>query len=401
MFWTHELRADDIKNNEIYIFKSSQKGRIRIVNKSTKIIIGIATVAVVGVGIYAATAHKSSTVNQANAAAKLGLVLDVGGVDDHSFNQSAWEGAKQYAKVNQLQAGQNKPVTYFTASDHSDLDQNFNLATKNKQYKIVYGIGYSLNQPITKSAKLNPKQKFVLVDDIVTNRSNVASVMFRSEQSSYLAGVAAATKAQKNNEKKIGFIGGIHGNIIDAFDAGFEAGVKATDPSLTVEKQYANSFTDSAKGKTIAAAMYASGIKTIFAAAGFVGNGAFSEAKAENSKLIADSKDRLYIIGVDRDQKSDGAYTSKDGKKETSTLASSITSVGDGVKNIAETYNKNKTFPGGKTIAYGLKENGVYLTDSELTAAETAAVKKAQKAIINGTIKVPNHPKGSQFDQKF
>ena len=355
-------------------------------NKSTKIIIGVAAVAVVGVGIYAATTHKSSTATQANAAAKLGLVLDVGGVDDHSFNQSAWEGAKQYAKVNQLQAGQNKPVTYFTASDHSDLDQNFNLATKNKQYKIVYGIGYSLNQPITKSAKLNPKQKFVLVDDIVTNRPNVASVMFRSEQSSYLAGVAAATKAQKNNEKKIGFIGGIHGNIIDAFDAGFEAGVKATDSS---------------KGKTIAAAMYASGIKTIFAAAGFVGNGAFSEAKAENSKLTADSKDRLYIIGVDRDQKSDGAYTSKDGKKATSTLASSITSVGDGVKNIAETYNKNKNFPGGKTIAYGLKENGVYLTDSELTAAEAAAVKKAQKAIINGTIKVPNHPKGSQFDQKF
>ena len=71
------------------------------------------------------------------------------------------------------------------------------------------------------------------------------------------------------------------------------------------------------------------------------------------------------------------------------------------VKNIAETYNKNKTFPGGKTIAYGLKENGVYLTDSELTAAEAAADKKAQKAINNGTIKVPNHPKGSQFDQKF
>lgn len=370
-------------------------------NKSTKIIISVAAVVVVGIGIYTTIARQSVAKTDTSTSAKLGLVLDVGGVDDHSFNQSAWEGAKHYAKANKLQAGQNKPVTYFTATDHSELDQNFNLATKNKQHTIVYGIGYSLNQPITKSAKLNPKQKFVLVDDIVTNRPNVASVMFRSEQSSYLAGVAAATKAQINNEKKIGFIGGIHGNIIDAFDAGFEAGVKATAPALTVEKQYANSFTDAAKGKTIAATMYASGIKTIFAAAGFVGNGAFSEAKAENSKLSADSKDRLYIIGVDRDQKSDGAYTSKDGKKETSTLASSITSVGDGVKNIADTYNKNKTFPGGKTIAYGLKENGVYLTDSELTPAETTAVEKAQKAIIDGTIKVPNHPKGSQFDQKF
>lgn len=371
-------------------------------NKSTKIILTVATIIVVGSGIYTATAHqKTRTTTDSGKQAKLGLVLDVGGVDDHSFNQSAWEGAQHYAKNNQLKAGQNSPVTYFTATDHADLDQNFNLATKKHKYTIVYGIGYSLNQAIAKSAKLNPKQKFVLVDDIVTNRKNVASVMFRSEQSSYLAGVAAATKAKANGEKKLGFIGGIHGNIIDAFDAGFEAGVKATDPELTIEKQYANSFTDSAKGKTITATMYASGIKTIFAAAGFVGNGAFSEAKAENSKLTADSKERLYIIGVDRDQKSDGAYTSKDGKKETSTLASSITSVGDGVKNIADTYNKDKTFPGGKTIAYGLKENGVYLTDSELTASEKSAVESAQKAIINGKIKVPNHPKGSQFDQNF
>ena len=378
-----------------------QKGELITMNQSTKIIAAIAAIVVVGGGIYAATSQKSHTTIDAGNKAKLGLVLDVGGVDDHSFNQSAWEGAKHYAKSNQLKAGQNAPVTYFSATDHSDLDQNFNLATKNKKYTIVYGIGYSLNQSIAKSAKLNPKQKFVLVDDIVTNRKNVASVMFRSEQSSYLAGVAAATKAKANGEKKLGFIGGIHGNIIDAFDAGFEAGVKATDPELTIEKQYANSFTDSAKGKTITATMYASGIKTIFAAAGFVGNGAFSEAKAENSKLTADSKERLYIIGVDRDQKSDGAYTSKDGKKETSTLASSITSVGDGVKNIADTYNKDKSFPGGKTIAYGLKENGVYLTDSELTAPEKSAVEKAQKAIIDGKIKVPNHPKGSQFDQKF
>ncbi|MGO2223491.1 BMP family ABC transporter substrate-binding protein [Leuconostoc pseudomesenteroides] len=370
-------------------------------NQSTKIIAGVVAVAVIGGGIYAATSHKSTSSTDTSKAATLGLVLDVGGVDDHSFNQSAWEGAQAYAKKNNLKSGQNAPVTYFNTADHSDLDQNFNLATKSKKYTIVYGIGYSLNQSITKSAKLNPKQKFVLVDDIVKSRKNVASVMFRSEQSSYLAGVAAATKADANGEKTVGFIGGIHGNIIDAFDAGFEAGVKATDSSLKVEKQYANSFTDSAKGKTIAATMYASGIRTIFAAAGFVGNGAFSEATAENAKLNADSKERLYIIGVDRDQKSDGAYTSKDGKKTTSTLASSITSVGDGVKNVADNYNKTKKFPGGKTIAYGLKEHGVYLTDSELTSAEKKAVNKAKKAIINGKIKVPNHPKGSEFNQKF
>ncbi|MDC2805495.1 BMP family lipoprotein [Leuconostoc suionicum] len=370
-------------------------------NRSTKIFTGLAAVVVIAGGIYAVTSHNSASSKNTNKSATLGLVLDVGGVDDHSFNQSAWEGAKSYAKENNLKAGQNAAVTYFNTKSQSDLNQNFNLATKSKKYDIVYGIGYSLNQSISKSAKLNPKQKFVLVDDIVKNRKNVASVMFRSEQSSYLAGVAAATKAKENGEKTVGFIGGIHGNIIDAFDAGFEAGVKATDSSLTVQKQYADSFSDSAKGKTIAAAMYASGIRTIFAAAGFVGNGAFAEAKAENTKLDADSKDRLYIIGVDRDQKSDGSYTSKDGKKVTSTMASSITSVGDGVKNIADKYNKDKKFPGGRTIAYGLDDHGVYLTKSELTKSQKAAVKKAEKSIINGKITVPNHPKGSQFNQNF
>ncbi|GMA69227.1 BMP family ABC transporter substrate-binding protein [Leuconostoc litchii] len=369
-------------------------------NKSTKIFAGLATFVVVVGGVYTAVNYKSANADSSKNAT-LGLVLDVGGVDDHSFNQSAWEGAKAYAKENKLKAGQNATVTYFNTKSQSDLSQNFNLATKSKKYDIVYGIGYSLNQSISKSAKLNPKQKFVLVDDIVKGRKNVASVMFRSEQSSYLAGVAAAIKAKENGEKTVGFIGGIHGNIIDAFDAGFEAGVKDTDNSLNVQKQYADSFSDSAKGKTIASAMYASGIRTIFAAAGFVGNGAFAEAKAENTKLDADSKDRLYIIGVDRDQKADGSYTSKDGKKVTSTMASSITSVGDGVKNIADQYNKDKKFPGGKTIAYGLDDRGVYLTKSELSTSQKDAVKKAEKAIINGKISVPNHPKGSDFNQNF
>ncbi|MCO6183848.1 BMP family protein [Leuconostoc fallax] len=368
--------------------------------RSTQIISGIAAIAIIGGGIYAATGNKKAASNDTDKA-KLALVLDVGGVDDHSFNQSAWEGAKRYAKANNIPAGSNKSVAYFNTTDQSELDQNFSLATKGHKYDIVYGIGYSLNQSIQKSAKLNPKQKFVLVDDIVNGKKNIANVMFRSEQSSYLAGVAAATRATENGDKKVGFIGGIHGNIIDAFDAGFDAGVKATNPDLTIVKQYANSFSDSAKGKTITQTMYASGIHTIFAAAGFVGNGAFAEAKAENSKLTATDKNRLLIIGVDRDQKSDGNYTSKDGKKVTSTMASSITSVGDGVKNIADDYNKSGKFPGGKTIAYGLDEKGVWLTKSELTDSQKKAVNEAEKKIKDGKITVPNHPKGSDFNQKF
>ncbi|MDR3240852.1 MAG: BMP family ABC transporter substrate-binding protein [Lactobacillaceae bacterium] len=368
-----------------------------MVSRRLKMIGGaVVVVAVVG-GIIAATSNKDSAKNSKNFS--VAIVTDVGGIDDKSFNQSAWEGLKAWGKDNNLKQGKDG-YTYFQSKTAADYQTNFQQAVEGG-YKMIAGIGYSLHDATETAAKKNPKTEYVLVDDIASSKiKNVTSVMFRSEQSSYLAGVAAATKAKALGDSSVGFIGGMHGNIIDAFEAGYVAGVKSVDSNLTVNVQYADSFTDSAKGQAIANTMIAKGEHVIFQAAGAVGNGVFQSAKDTNQTLDADSKDKVWVIGVDMDQSNMGVYKSKDGKSENFTLTSSITGVGRGLQLVADKAKDGK-FPGGKVVAYGLKQGGVSTPTNNLNAAEKAAVEKAKKAIIAGTIKVPNHPAGSKFNQEF
>ncbi len=217
---------------------------------------------------------------------------------------------------------------------------------------------------------------------------NVASLAFKSEQSSYLAGVAAA---KQTKSKTVGFIGGIHGDIIDTFEAGFKAGVKATNPDIKVVTQYADSFTDAAKGKTIAASMVAGGADVIFQAAGGTGSGVFAEAKATNQKLSDDSDKKVWVIGVDMDQKRDGDYKDKDNKQSNFTLVSAVKRVDNAVKSLSNKAKDGK-FPGGQTITYGLKENGVGVAKDSASSEVWSAIESAQKKIISGDIKVPVHP---------
>lgn len=359
---------------------------------------GIAVVALAGIiGVSQMNNHKSDS--KATNTLTAAIITDVGGVDDKSFNQSAWEGLKSWGKENKLSQGRNG-YNYFQSKSASDYKTNFQTAVSG-QYDIIAGVGYALHNATVDSAKANPNKKYILIDDVDTSHTkNVVSLMFRSEQSSYLAGVAAATKAKNLGDDSVGFIGGVHGNIVDAFEAGYTAGVKSVDPKMKVNVQYADSFTDSAKGQLIANTMIVNGQHVIFQAAGAVGNGVFSAAKAHDAGINADSKDKVWVIGVDMDQSDMGAYTSKDKKESNLTLTSSITGVGNGLKMTIKTV-QDKKFKGGTIVAYGLKENGVSTPTKNLTDDEKKAVEKAKQEIIDGKIKVPNHPKGSDFNQKF
>lgn len=364
---------------------------------SQKIGAGIAALVVIGGVAYAVTQNSGQKATSSDHI-KAAIVTDVGGIDDKSFNQSAWEGLQSFGKS--INGKQGVDYAYFQSKTASDYKTNFQLAQK-QNFDLIAGIGYSLNNATVEAAKANPKTKFVLVDDIdATKQKNLVSVMFRSEQSAYLVGVAAAIKAQEIGDKTVGFVGGIQGNIIDAFQAGYQAGVKSVDPKLKVDVQYAGSFTDSAKGKLIADTMVAGGTHVIFHAAGAVGNGVFTSAKNTDATLPANSKDKVWVIGVDMDQSDLGAYTSKDGKKSNLTMTSSLTQVGNGLKIIAKDLDKGE-FKGGQIIGYGLKEGGVDIVETNLNAKQKAAVAKARKAIENGDIKVPAHPAGSKFNQKF
>lgn len=366
-----------------------------MVSKKNLAIGGVAVV-VVG-GVVAGMLNSNKDTDKKNFT--VAMVTDVGGVDDKSFNQSAWEGLERWGKDNNVTKG-NKGYDYFQSKTAADFQTSFNQAVSQK-FSMIAGIGYSLHDATVNTAKKNPNTKFVLIDDVDTKRTkNVASVMFRSEQSSYLVGVASATKAKELGLNSVGFVGGMHGNIIDAFEAGYTAGVKSVDPNMKIDIQYADSFTDVAKGQMITKTMIAKGEKVIFQASGAVGNGVFTATKEANSKVADDSRDKVWVSGVDMDQTDMGNYTDDNGKKANFVLTNSLTNVGRGLELIAKQAQDGK-FPGGKTTAYDLKEGGVGITTKNLNEAEKKATDNAKQDIEDGKIKVPNHPAGSEYNQQF
>lgn len=357
-----------------------------MVSRRTLIIGGVAVVVVAGIAYAATSGSKGGSSDKFTAA----VVSDTNGVNDKGFNQSAWEGLEKWGKANNLSKGQNG-YNYFQPKTVADYDTQLTQAATAK-YNVVSAIGNTFKDSVQTVSKKYPDTKFVLVDEIADKKyKNVASVMFHSEQSSYLVGIAAATKAKEIGDDTVGFVGGMKNQVIESFLAGYQAGVKSVDPNMKVDATYAGTFSDPAKGQTIAKAKMAQGEHIIFQAAGGVGNGVFQAAKDQDATLAADSKDKVWVIGVDMDQTNMGDYNSKDGQSANLTLTSSLTGVGRGVQLITESAQKDK-FPGGKTVYYGLKEGGVGVVTKNLNADEKKAVETAKEKIISGDIKVPATP---------
>ncbi|MDQ0198622.1 BMP family lipoprotein [Neobacillus ginsengisoli] len=312
----------------------------------------------------------------------VGMVTDVGGIDDKSFNQSAWKGLQEFGKDNNMQKGKGG---YDYLQSQSDADYATNLNTLSRQgFSLVYGIGFMMQNDVDKIAKQQPKSHFAIIDAEV-KEPNVASVLFKENEGSFLAGIAAGMTTKSN---KIGFIGGMESAVIERFEAGFVAGVKAANPNATVDIQYAASFTDAAKGQAIASRMYSSGDDVIFAAAGATGNGLFKEARDRKSK---NPDQAIWAIGVDSDQSPEGVVTAG-GKQTNVVITSSMKRVDNAVKDLS-TKAKNGNFPGGKTTTYGLAEDGVGLAPINPDITNKADIEKAVSdwsgKIKSGSLKVP------------
>ena len=346
-----------------------------------KKIIGVGLAAVAVLSLAACGSRDKSTGSaKAKTDLTVAIITDTGGVDDKSFNQSSWEGLQAWGKANNL--SKDKGYTYFQSASESDYATNLDSAVSGG-YKLIYGIGFALHNAISEAAKNNADINYVLIDDVIEGQKNVASATFKDQEAAYLAGVAAA---KSTKTKIVGFVGGMEGEVISRFEKGFEAGVKSVDKSIKVQVDYAGSFADAAKGKTIAATQYAGGADIIYQAAGGTGAGVFSEAKSLNEEKK--EADKVWVIGVDRDQKGEGNYTSKDGKKSNFVLASSTKGVGEAVQNISKDTADGK-FPGGKHVVYGIKEGAVGLADDNLSADAKTAVDKAYDEIKSGKITVP------------
>lgn len=308
------------------------------------------------------------------------MVTDVGGIDDKSFNQSAWEGVQQFGKDNNLERGDGG-YDYLQSNDDSDYIPHLNRLVQ-REFDLIFGVGYIIEDAIDEVASQRPDTLFSIIDGEVA-QDNVASVLFKDQESGFLAGVAAALMTETG---KVGFVGGMEIPVIERFEAGFVAGVEAVDPSIEIDVEYTGAFDKAELGKTTASLMYSSGIDIIFHASGATGNGVFAEAKELKS---ADPDANVWVIGVDSDQYDEG----KVGEHNV-TLTSALKRVDKAVMDLSE-LAKNGEFPGGETTVYGVKEEGVGLADSRGAIPEevNAQIEEYIEKIANGEIEVPSERK--------
>ncbi|RNB91810.1 BMP family ABC transporter substrate-binding protein [Brevibacillus fluminis] len=304
---------------------------------------------------------------------KIGMVTDVGGVNDNSFNQSAWEGLSKLKTDLKLTDEQ---VKYLQSTGDADYVPNLTQFVKDK-WDLTWGIGFMMADSIKKVADENKDAKLAIIDAEV-QAPNVESVLFKEQEGSFLVGVVAASMTKSN---KVGFVGGVDIPVIKRFEAGFKAGVKAVKPDAKVITIYTGAFDKPDMGKSAASQIYGQGADIVFHAAGSTGDGVFNEAKDRKAK-----GENVWVIGVDKDQ----SLTFGDDV----TLTSMVKRVDEAVYRVSKDLTEGK-FEGGKTTLLGLKEDGVGLPETSKKNVPEDVLKKVEEfktKIVNGEITVPDKP---------
>ena len=294
---------------------------------------------------------------------KIGMVTDVGGVNDQSFNQFAWAGLQDLAKEDP-----SFEVNYLESKTDADYQTNINTFI-DEDYDLIITVGYMLADATREAALDNPDVKFAIVDDATNaDLENVACLTFAQEQCSYLVGLIAGYMTQS---KTVGYIQGMVSDTMNLFGVGFISGVLEACPDATVLQYNANSFIDTAGGNTAAKDMITKGADVIYHAAGGTGTGAMNAcAEAE-----------IWGIGVDADQ---AAVLNNDW-----IISSALKDTGAGCVAIAKDL-KAGNFQGGEHH-YSLADGaiGFATTGDHIPADVLEKVEAAKAAIIAGELTVP------------
>jgi basic membrane protein A len=347
-------------------------------------------------------ASGASGASSEGAAIKIGLVTDVGGRGDQSFNDGALRGLEMWAAGKKYTAGGYQPLpeaelkgtimqhlkdagikplgvtpVVLTSKAQEDYEPNLNLLVTEK-VDLAVGVGFMIENALEAAAKKNPGTRFLLIDSPLLDAQskpytlpNVATVVFREHEGSFLVGALAGLATQSG---KIGFVGGMEIPLIKKFEAGYVAGIKAVNPKAEpdVKRVYTGSFDNSSAGKRAALDLYNQGIDIIFHAAGSDGLGVIQAAKEQ----------KKFAIGVDSDQ----AHLAPQ-----NVLTSMIKQVDYAIYTVTKDVVEKKFQAGDKAL--GLKEGGVGMApvtvDFPNKQAALDKVEKLRKAIIDGKIKVP------------
>ncbi|MBX6333616.1 MAG: BMP family ABC transporter substrate-binding protein, partial [Gemmatimonadaceae bacterium] len=320
--------------------------------------------------------HPAGAGAATGAGPTVGVVFDVGGRGDKSFNDGAYRGAERAARAFGAQ------VHFIEPGEGADREAGLRLLAA-EQMHLVVGVGFIFTDDINAAAREYPGIHFAGVDYALTTDSaghvippppNVAALTFREEQGSFLVGALAALVS---TSKRLGFIGGMDIPLIHKFEAGYRAGVKYVCPDCTVITQYAGvtpeAFRNPGRGKELALSQYQSGVQIIFHASGSTGLGVF-EAARQTGKLA---------IGVDADQ-----YDEAPGHVLTSMVKKVDAAVYDQIDRV-----RRGAFKGG-IYEYGLAEGGVgYVYDARnkvlIPDSVHARVEALKQDIIAGRIHVP------------
>jgi basic membrane protein A len=304
--------------------------------------------------------------------ARVGLVFDVGGRGDKSFNDAAYNGVSRAEKELDIEA------SYLEPASTEDREAALRLFAA-RGFDLVIGVGFIFSSDIDAVARAYPATRFAGVDYAPGPNGipdNVAALAFREEEGSFLVGAVAGLMSKSHH---VGFVGGMTGPLIRKFEAGYEQGVKASCPSCVVHSAYAgptpDAFRDPAKGKALANAQIAAGSDVVYHASGATGHGVF-EAAADAHALA---------IGVDADQ-----YDEMPGTVVTSMIKRGDVAVFDIVKATID-----GTFHGGMNV-FGLEEAGVdYVHDGPHAAQIPDVVKAKVEAlradVVAKRITVSNH----------
>lgn len=310
---------------------------------------------------------------------KVGLVTDLGGIDDKSFNQGTWEGIVRFGEETKLVKG----TDYKYLQSAAEADYVPNLSTfADEKLDLIVAPGFLFEKAIGEVATKYPTQKLLIIDSVV-NQPNVASAVFAEHEGSFLVGVVAGLKAKADGKKTLGFIGGMKFPLIERFQAGFEQGVKAVYPEAKILVDYAGDFGAPDKGQALAQKQYNAGAYVIFHAAGGTGNGMIKEAKERSEK-----GDVRWAIGVDKDQYADGVYGDK-----SAVLTSMMKRVDVAAHDVAKMALDGQ-FPGGKVLVFSLKNAGVGIpaTNPNVPADIAAKVKEYADKIASGALVVSEVP---------
>ena len=311
---------------------------------------------------------------------KVGIVFDIGGKNDRSFNAAAWEGVKRAEKE--------LPICLYDVEPGNPTSiEPAMRAFAEKNFDLIVGVGFAQGPIMQAVATDYPNIKFAIIDGVIfeadgkTPKQNVASLVFREHEGSYLVGMIAASKSKTG---VLGFLGGMDIPLIHRFNKGYEEGAKAVNPNIRIESNYVgvndHAWNNPAKGKEIALAQIEKGADVIFTAAGNSGLGAF-DAVEQYGKNPQGEANR-FVIGVDSNQNA-----VKPGFVLTSMVKRVDNAVYDAVKEVLE-----GRFQGGFHV-FGLDKDGVaYALDQYnkplIPEDVLTRVEQAKTDIIGGEIKV-------------